>query len=294
VFGYILLVILYGAWVRISGSGAGCGAHWPTCNGQIVPFSPSEKTIVEFTHRVTSGLLGPLVIGLVVWAWVGAGRRKVIRWLAGITLLFVVFEALIGAGLVLGSLVADNASWARALVIALHLGNTLVLTACAVFTAWFGVGRAWPSLSRPFAGRAWLWLSCAALVLVSMTGAVTALGDTLFPVKHGVEGGMLSHLSQGFDSEVHFLVRLRVLHPVLALGVAVLVLQLIQRWADEPGELGTLARLSARLLWLQVSLGVVNIITAAPGWMQLVHLLGAEVLWAAVVLLLVSAQAQAR
>jgi heme a synthase len=293
VFGYILLVIVYGAWVRITGSGAGCGEHWPTCHGQLVPRSPSEKTIVEFTHRVTSGLLGPMVLGLWLWTWLGAGKRSVLRWLAGITVLFVVFEALIGAGLVLGALVANDDSWARAVVVALHLGNTLILTASAAFTAWFGGGRPWPSFSRRFAGRTALLLALLGLVVVSMTGAITALGDTLFPFHTADDGNLLTHLQQGFASDAHFLVRLRVLHPVLALGVGFAALAAVQRWTEGASGLARVARLGAALLWAQMTIGLVNIAMAAPGWMQLLHLLMAELLWASLVVLFATAHAEA-
>ena len=48
---YNVLVILWGALVRASGSGAGCGNHWPLCNGQVIPVSPGWHTVIEFTHR---------------------------------------------------------------------------------------------------------------------------------------------------------------------------------------------------------------------------------------------------
>src|SRR5690606_35520852 len=184
VLGYTLLVIMYGAWVRITGSGAGCGDHWPTCNGEVIPRTESTKTWIEYGHRLTSGILGPMAIALVVWAWVDRAQNRVTRWCATLTLLFVIFEALIGAGLVLAELVADDASAARAAVVSLHLVNTLVLTSAATFTAWFGAGNPVPpSVTIPFAGRNVLWTYLVGLILVSATGAITALGDTLFPVQ---------------------------------------------------------------------------------------------------------------
>lgn len=290
VFGYILFVIVYGAWVRITGSGAGCGEHWPTCNGELVPLAPSTKTIIEYTHRVTSGVLGPLVIAQFCWALWGAGRRRIVKWCAGITLLFVIFEALLGAGLVLASLVADDASGARALVVSLHLGNTLILTASAAFTAWFGRGRATPVLTHRFAGRRALWAITVGIVLVSLAGAITALGDTLFPIRPPSSGGgLVAHLAEGLQSDVHFLVRLRVVHPLLALGVGFAALFVLQRWTDASGQLGRLARWVVALLWTQLTVGLVNIVLAAPGWMQLAHLLVGEALWAALVIFLATA-----
>ena len=71
-FAWLLLacnigVILWGAYVRASGSGAGCGSHWPLCNGEVIPRLPATATLIEYSHRLTSGaaLLG--VVALFVW-----------------------------------------------------------------------------------------------------------------------------------------------------------------------------------------------------------------------------------
>ncbi|HEX5691237.1 MAG TPA: COX15/CtaA family protein, partial [Roseiflexaceae bacterium] len=101
VLGYNLLVIVWGAYVRASGSGAGCGSHWPLCNGTVLPRAPQIETIVELAHRLTSGLALIAVLGLVVWAvrlWPGSHR---VRRGAFASLFFIILEALIGAGLVL-------------------------------------------------------------------------------------------------------------------------------------------------------------------------------------------------
>ena len=74
VLGFNLLVILWGAFVRATGSGAGCGSHWPLCNGEVLPRAPALATLIEFSHRLTSGVALLLVIGLVVGAWRGFPR----------------------------------------------------------------------------------------------------------------------------------------------------------------------------------------------------------------------------
>src|SRR5436309_12547598 len=71
---YNVLVVLWGALVRATGSGAGCGNHWPLCNGQVLPVSPTAHTVVEFTHRMMTGGWTFLVIGLLVWTF-----RKTVR-----------------------------------------------------------------------------------------------------------------------------------------------------------------------------------------------------------------------
>ncbi|MCY4594035.1 MAG: COX15/CtaA family protein, partial [Bryobacterales bacterium] len=139
-FAYLIAVILFGAWVRISHSGAGCGSNWPTCGGEVIPTAPSTATLIEFVHRVSSGFCGIFGLAILVWSWVRFGFGAVTR-AAALTLVFIVFEGAIGAGLVLGELVADDDSVARAVVIALHLGNTLALTAFSALTAWCSGSR---------------------------------------------------------------------------------------------------------------------------------------------------------
>ncbi len=286
---YLLFVILFGAWVRITHSGAGCGSHWPTCNGDIVPLSPSIETIIEFTHRVTSGVLGPAVLVLIVWSVRRFGRHRITVTVI-ITAVFVVLEALIGAGLVLKELVADDDSVARAIIISLHLVNTLILTGAASLTAW------WSLDTRPLGvaalGRGtWVMLAgLLALVVTCMTGAVTALGDTLFPVATETQG-LFDHMRGDLSSANHFLVRLRIVHPVVAV-VAAGVLYGVGAWAREYTHDAITPRLARGLqhaVVAQVVVGVLTIGLAAPGWMQLVHLLMAQIVWMAAVLTTVSA-----
>ena len=275
--GYLLAVILFGAWVRISHSGAGCGSNWPTCHGEVVPTAPSAATLIEYTHRVTSGLCGAFGLALLAWSWARFRWGRVTRAVA-LTLLFIVFEGAIGAGLVLAELVADDDSVARAVVIALHLTNTLALTAFAALAAW------WSGLERPpaFAGRRRLAfaLALAVVVLTAMSGAVTALGDTLFPHEVTVGAGLLSELRDDISASSHFLVRLRVLHPALALVAAAYLVWLLE---TESGA-SRWARSAMYLAAAEVALGFFSIALSAPGWLQILHLLAAQALWVALVL----------
>lgn len=291
---YLLLVILFGAWVRITHSGAGCGSHWPTCHGQIVPLSPSIETIIEYSHRLTSGLLG--ILGLVLLGWAAARfRRSRVTAAAVLTMIFIVFEAAIGAGLVLKELVADDDSVARAIIISLHLVNTLLLTGSAALAAW------WSTDERRLAPRSlgvgtWL-LAAGALALVAscMTGAVTALGDTLFPVDVQTSG-LFERMQDDLSPANHFLVRLRIIHPVVAVVAAGIVYG-VGAWVRQHAKDERTARLAKGLqhgVVAQVVVGILNIGLAAPGWMQLVHLLVAQLVWVALVLTAVSAWASAR
>lgn len=282
--GYTLVVIMFGAWVRISGSGAGCGDHWPTCHGELTLRSPSQQTIIEYTHRVTSGALGIMALVLPLWAWRSFASGHPARRYSWLTLGLVCVEAAIGAGLVLRQLVASDASVARALAVGLHLGNTLLLTAAAALTV--AAARSSASMSAPSRpapslmgrqGSGLLALLLAALMLVSMTGAVTALGDTLFPVRSAGEGWSP-------PPPEHFLVQLRVLHPVLA-GLCVCFAAFVARRFAEAEVTRPWALCVGVLAGAQLLLGGISIVLNAPGWLQLVHLLVAQLLWISVVLL---------
>lgn len=287
VLAYLVVVIVFGAWVRISGSGAGCGESWPSCRGALVPAGGDAKTWVELTHRLTSALSGVLVVGLAVGVFRLLPRDHAARRFALQAVGFVVLEGAIGAGLVLGGLVADNASVARAAVVAIHLVNTLLLTRAAALVGSAlrhsaGSARLGLASSRaPLSGGAWSeGLSLLGLVVVAACGAVTALGDTLFPV--GAEG---SAVAAG-----HWLVSLRAVHPVLAVVVSVGVVLAVFRVGRVQPELGRLALSCAWACGLQVLLGAANVGAGAPGWMQLLHLLLAQAVWVLCVRLFYSAR----
>ncbi len=277
---YLIAVIVFGAWVRISHSGAGCGNHWPTCNGQIVPFDAGTQTLIEFSHRLTSGLCGVLGLVLVGWAWRLFGFGKV-TGAAVLTLMFIVFEAAIGAGLVLGELVADNDSAARAIVVALHLSNTLMLTGCAASTAWVAGGRPLPPLGAVMRSR--YGIALGLLILTAMTGAVTALGDTLFPIEPTLGPGMFDRVRDDLGAANHFLVRLRVLHPAVAVVTALALLAILAPRAFGVERKGW-SRAALAAVVAETSLGFLNVVLAAPGWLQLVHLFTAQALWVLVLL----------
>lgn len=280
---YLVAVALFGAWVRITHSGAGCGDHWPSCHGQIVPLAPSVETIIEFTHRLSTGVLGILSLVLLGWAAKIYGMRHRVSLAAVVTILFIIFESLIGAKLVLSELVADNDSVARAVVIALHLVNTLALTGAAGLCAWWASGGRLPRKGAP-KNLKWLFaLSIALLVVTSMMGAVTALGDTLFPVDPTLGHGLFDRVRGDLSAANHFLVRLRIIHPVIAVAVSVLLVALST--IIRTGEVSAVAQKAAGVMLaivvIQLVIGFANIYLGAPGWMQLVHLALAQALWIA-------------
>ncbi len=280
---YTVFVILFGAWVRITGSGAGCGEHWPSCHGDLVPRSPSIATIIEFTHRTTSGLCLIAVIVLLVAATRAFPHGHVARLGATFGVVFTITEALVGAGLVKFGLVDKDDSIARAVVMSIHLVNTSLLTAALTLTVW--AGRANEGGERPRRAGLWLGGAIAGLLLVGVSGAVTALGDTLYPVGGANEG-----------AGAHFLQRLRAFHPVIAVGVGLYVLSVAHalsgpRASAQARRWGGVVMLG---VLVQVTAGVINILLSAPGWLQVVHLLLGTGLWIAVVFLALSVLGERR
>jgi len=283
---YHLLVIIWGDFVRATGSGAGCGHHWPTCNGQVIPRAAQIETIIEFTHRLTSGLAGLLVIILVVWAFRAYPKGHVVRFGAVLSLIFIISEGLIGAALVRFELVAYNPSLVRAFVVAGHLVNTFALLAFLTLTAWWAAGGK-PLRWRGQGYQTWLLgLGLLAVIGLGASGVVTALGDTLFPVASLVEG-----VKRDFSPAENFLVRLRVIHPLLAMlsGLYMLVLGAVFQTAPYSLETRRLARGLIALFFLQLGVGIINLLLLVPVWTQLVHLLMADLVWITLVLLSASA-----
>jgi len=277
--GVTVLVIVWGAVVRATGSGAGCGSHWPLCNGVVVPLAPSVSTTIEYVHRVTSGLAMILAVGLVAGAVRVFPRGHRTRAWATATLVFMLVEAGIGAGLVLLGLVEGNASALRAGYITVHLVNTMLLVAAMTGTIWWA--------SRPDAAGAAaaastsrrLTITLLLMLVVAASGAIVALGDTLFPHASLAEG-----IAADFDPTSHFLIRLRIWHPVLAVALALLVLAQVRLDPAFQGDDRARSRaLVAGLVIAQSALGVINLAMLAPLVLQMAHLLVSSLLWIALV-----------
>jgi heme A synthase len=282
---YTIAVVLWGAYVRATLSGDGCGAHWPLCNGVALPVEPSLKTIVELTHRVTSGLcwLWTLLI------WIAAlrifERGHATRSAAGWSLFFMSTEALVGAGLVLFRMVADNPSTARAAWMSAHLVNTFLLLSALTWMAFSSFQKDGARFPRDGRSRLLLAGSAAVVLLVGVSGAVAALGDTLFPASSLTEG-----LWEDLSPTSHLFLRLRLWHPVIAiLGsgyliwlASVLLRRTPNRWVRR------LALALGALVLIQIAVGLINIALLAPVAVQLIHLLIADVTWISLTLLALS------
>ena len=257
-----VVVIVWGAVVRATGSGAGCGSHWPLCNGDVVPLAPTTSTVIEFTHRLTSGLALVLSVVMFVWARRLFPPRHRARTWAGAALGFMLGEAAIGAGIVLLELVENNTSALRAIYQGVHLTNTMFLVGAMTASIRFSGSQV-----LGFSGfRPRVLVTMALMIVVGAFGAIVALGDTLFPHATLSEG-----IAADFDSTSHFLIRLRIWHPILAAAASLLAVFTFR------------SALITTLVLAQVGLGVLNLMMLAPLPLQMAHLVGSNVLWIAMV-----------
>ncbi len=289
VVAFNLLVILWGAYVRASSSGAGCGSHWPLCNGEIIPRSPTIKTLVEFSHRLSSGLALLMTVALLVWAFRAFAKKHPARMYAALSMFFMLMEAAVGAALVLFEYVAENKSIGRALWMSGHLINTFLLVAMLTLTAWTASTE---EQAKPRWQGNMNWLFAAAILgtlILGVSGAVTALGGTLFPVSSLAEG-----LKQDLSPTAHVLIRLRFFHPFIAIAVGallVLTAALARSWRGN-ALTNKLSSALIAMVAVQLLAGLVNLLLHAPIWLQIIHLLLSDLIWIALVLLTFTALSQ--
>jgi heme a synthase len=288
VLAFFIATILWGTVVRATGSGAGCGDHWPLCNGTVLQASPTLHTIIEFTHRVSAGAIDSiLVLTLIVWTWRSTAPGHLARWAAGATIFLTVTEGALGAVLVKFGLTAESRSPMRAPVEALHLSNTLLLLAALTLTAHLlgrrtGFLRSRIRLVAPFGAVA----TVVVVMIVGVTGSLAALGDTLFPAS-----SLGNALAQDFSATSGWLVRWRWTHPTVALLASAFLIWLLVRTSrsswHESGlwENRRLAALVLLLLAVVYTLGVLDVVLLAQLWVQVSHLLAADTLWVALVVL---------
>ncbi len=270
-----VIVVIGGAIVKSTGSGAGCGEHWPICNGQVIPRPQQVETIIEFSHRATSGLALLTVAAMVVWARRIPGLPGRIRRAADWSLGFLVFESLLGALLVLGGWTAMDVSWWRVALQPVHFLNTMILLAVLLLHAW------WTTDDSPidFASRPngfwWRFLAAALLlILVNGTGSIISLGDLL-----------IRELGENSSGLVQLLYRLRPGHPAIAIAAGAIVVWLTFDRGLAPSTA------SRRFAWAcaifvvaQWAVGLVNVWLNVPLWTQIAHLLLADGAWLSLVL----------
>lgn len=282
VVAYNILVIIWGALVRATGSGAGCGNHWPLCNGVVIPVSPTLHTIIEFTHRQMVTLSVLTMIALIAWTWRSTVKGMAARVFVVLSGILLLNEAFLGALLVKLGYVTGNQSTGRVILLSIHLSNTLLLVAAMTLTAiMLGTSQRWSELKSSGLDKAIAIVGLLATLVVGVSGSLAALGDTLFPAS-----SLRAAFAQDIDANSPMLLRLRGVHPASAAIAAAFVIWLIVR-ARRQREYDIMNWVIA-LLGLQFVLGVADVVLLAPTWMQVLHLLGADVYWVALVILATS------
>jgi heme a synthase len=283
VLAYFVAVILWGAVVRATGAGAGCGNHWPLCNGTVLQHSASVNTMIEFTHRITSGISFFSAVALLIWTFAATMRGHLARYAAGAAVFFTLVEAVLGALLVKLGLTAQSQSPLRPWYLALHLANTLLLLAALTLAAHMLSRKQGYLLGTiRIVAPVGAILGILVVLVVGVTGSLAALGDTLFPAT-----SLGAALAQDFSSASGWLVRWRWTHPTVAFLASVFLIWLLVRAAQRTAYWDNrgLSALVLILLAAQYVLGVLDVVILAPVWLQIAHLLGADVLWAALVVL---------
>lgn len=283
---YTVLVILWGAWVRISRSGAGCGEHWPLCNGELLPGTSVPATWIEFSHRISTGIYGILVAGIFIWALRLYPRKHAVVKMAAFAVLFTALEAWIGARLVLSGLVANDTSLRRTIFMALHQINSMLLSGSVYLIFVFAAYPSAPTPLRRFFKSprgGWLILLLLFPLIVSMSGAIASLAATLFPSSTLMEG-----LGKDFAADAHPVLRYRLWHPVLAVTLGVALIGAL--WPRVNGAEVSQAVLSARrsfifLIGVNLLFGASTLLLLSPVWMKLTHLAMAHFIWFSVLLL---------
>ena len=271
-----LLVILWGGLVSASGSGDGCGASWPLCAEAAARHTSSLETFIELFHRATSGIVLIMAVVMLLWArrLYPAGHR--VRWAAGWTMLFMLGEAAIGALIVLFGFVADNESLARAFTQPLHLVNTYFLLAALAITVLYTHGL--PAIQRGNRLLGLLTGGLLGLLLLSSFGTIASLASTIFPSQTFLEG-----VQKDFSAEAHYLIRLRILHPMIATALGVYLWQMVRRVLVHVPHMEQVGHAILLLFALQYAFGILNAVLLTPIWLQLIHLLLSDLIWLATI-----------
>ena len=256
-----------GAFVRATGSGDGCGSTWPTCKGKIIPQLSDTSEVIEFSHRSVSGIL--LIVTLIIFIKSrNMSKGSIVRTTVNFLTFFVLFEAAIGAVIVLYEWVGLNSSLPRIIAVPIHLVNTFGLLACyailykVLLNNFKNIKQLW---DRRFVFIAFLFL------LSGATGSITALADVLFPSASFYEG-----LMEDFDRTSELLTRLRILHPMVATGLSVALI-IESRKIQKDYKIDV--KFFQILVFIAVILGVLNVLSNILLLLSILHLAIADLLW---------------
>lgn len=268
-------VIAGGTIVRATGSGDGCGETWPKCGDQFIPPNATVETLIEFSHRASSFFAGVGVAALFFLALWAFEKGHVVRKAATASAVLIIIEALLGAALVLFGWVDDDISVGRMIAVALHLTNTFLLLGALTLTAWWGSGKAEPSRPMDRTAVRWLMVGAVTLLVLGATGSLNAISDAVFPADSVVDG-----IADEFGPTAPALLRLRVIHPILAVIGGIFVAWVAMRVSS--GRSRATQRLSAAFTLVvlsQMFIGITNIFLLTPLAVQVIHLFVADILW---------------
>jgi heme a synthase len=273
-------VVLWGAFVRATGSGAGCGNKWPACSTGVLGATTKTQTMIELAHRMTSAIALLMVICLVLWCWRATSKRHWARYSSTLAAIFLVNEALLGAALVLLGHVARDQSAERIFFFCLHFGNTLLLLASLALTAaWLQSGSGNFQLIRNRWEGGAVVVGLVAVLAVGMAGTMAALGDTLFPAT-----SLRASILQDFTHDAPGLLQLRVLHPAFAVVAGAFIIWLVLKSSAQRIRQSRISIALVILVLAEIGIGFLNVLLLVPAWLQILHLLVANAIWIALVL----------
>jgi len=259
--------ILAGAFVRATGSGDGCGATWPTCKGKIIPALSDTSELIEFSHRSVSGVL--LVVTLIIFAKTRKFQKEsLVRTVTNYLTFFVIFEALIGAVIVIFEWVGLNSSLPRIIAVPIHLVNTFGLLGS--YAILYKILQDDLQNIKNMFNKNFLLIS-SLFLLSGATGSITALADVLFPSASFVEGFLAD-----FDRTSEVLTRLRILHPIISSTLSIVLYVyatgIRKKYNVSVKQLQT-------LILIAVFLGVINVLSNIVLPLSILHLAIADFLW---------------
>ena len=259
--------ILAGAFVRATGSGDGCGATWPTCKGKIIPALSDTSELIEFSHRSVSGVL--LVVTLIIFAKTRKFQKdSLVRIVTNYLTFFVIFEALIGAVIVIFEWVGLNSSLPRIIAVPIHLVNTFGLLGS--YAILYKILQDDLQNIKNMFNKNFLLIS-SLFLLSGATGSITALADVLFPSASFVEGFLAD-----FDRTSEVLTRLRILHPIISSTLSI-VLYVYATGIRKKYNVSV--KPLQILILIAVFLGVINVLSNIVLPLSILHLAIADFLW---------------
>lgn len=274
-------VIIGGALVRATDSGAGCGESWPICGGQLIPEIGNYHTAIEVSHRLMTGLLGFALVALFVLVRRDFEKDHRLRRAVFAAGVLLIIESLLGASLVLFGWVEFDASIARLIVVPLHLVNTFLLVGAMTLVAFFASGGRGFRIDTSRRRDQLVLLGLGIVLVIGATGALNALADTL------IQSDALSGAVPGEVQVTEPVLRqIRTIHPFVAIIGGLALFMLVRYLAlDASRQVKWLALGIQGIVWAQFLIGLLNIALEVPLEIQLIHLFVADVLWIAFVLM---------